>query len=379
MLGRFSESGKQLLLRSSVRFFSEQPHNIQAFHKSNLMHYCSQLPTFPALLSSLQAKQQFLTKQPVAYGIDLFLKEKISNPHFLSSPPAELMSAPLPHESKMVLLEEDEKKLQERLRQTLPPIFRSQIAKLTFYLLALVDVFDNQLAQRNYEAGLPDQENVSERVHGLQAAKMAALLGLPQDLIIAMLLHDIARPTHEEASHGHSNHHLEGAELLAPLGLSLPYTWYHAYAKFLLRECCPPYQALLSPVSAYSLSLQNKKLEPQINKLNALDSLSLAKQLYQLMFLRLFDDLSKVPALALTKKAEYLNDAAIRGLLFDQLSVHLQRLAKSKKDLHQVVGEFDAELDTAIDLLVRPKAYSNKPELYQRFRYLVEPLPGLKW
>lgn len=379
MLGRLSAVGKTLWSSSSPRFFSTVPHNLQHFHKTNLNQYCKQIPAFPTLLTKLQLKGQFLEKKPVSYSMDLFLTQKISNPHFLNYVPTQLMSQTLPAAQTTASACENATQLKESLDHKLPSAFKRLSNKLAFYLLLLVDVFNNKLAQRHYEPGVPDQENVSERLHGLQAAKLATLFGLPRDLILAMLFHDLARPTHEDATHGHSNHHLEGDHILAPLGLSLSYTGYHAYAKFLLRELCPPYQDLLSPVSALSLSVQNKKMESQLSKLNQLDSLSLAKNIYQLMFLRLFDDLSKVPALALDKKVQYLTDSAISRMLFDQLSAHLNELAKSGKDLHQVVVTMEDQLEVAMDLLLRPKEYSNNPQLYKHFWQLIEPQPGWRW
>ena len=379
MLGRLSVTGKSFWSRSSARFFSAVPHNLQVFYKSNLSQYCSQLPDFPSLLTKLKSKGQFLNTLPVSYNMSQFLEAKISNRHFLDYVPRQLMSQPLPEVKLSATSLYEEGKLKDSLKQKLPMAFKGLANELAFYLLLIVDVFNNQLAQRNYEAGVPDQENVSERLHGLQAAKLAALFGLPQDVILAMLLHDLARPTHENATHGHSNHHLEGDLILAPLGLSLSYTRYHAYAKFLLSELCPPYQALLSPVSATSLSLQNKSMQDQLKKLEQLDSLSLANCLYQLMLLRLFDDLSKVPTMALDKTVQYLNDSTISRMLVQQISQYLKAKVEDGKNVQAAVAVLEQQLELATELLLRPQAYSNNKNLYQEFFYLQEPKPGLKW
>jgi predicted HD phosphohydrolase len=248
----------------------------------------------------------------------------------------------------------------------IPEEFNQLSEKIKFFINVVIDILNNELAQRNYEAGVLDQENVSEREHGLQAGKIVFLLGSPLDHVLAMLLHDISRPSILSEVHSHVHHHKEGHIILAPLGLSIDYTLHHGVAKYFLKKMCPLYGKLISSVSQQSLAMQEKMLEEQFRILEKMDPDSRAAFVYKIMFMRLIDDFSKVPTLTLKTKPEYFNDNFIEQMIQTQISRHLNKLLVHNNNPEQTVTEYERKLDEALDLMIRAKEYSHHPELYQQ-------------
>src|SRR3990167_2871645 len=365
-MGMVLGTGRKMLMFARPMthcFFSRASHNLTQLKTAKLGVYFRAIPNCTTLLKALNSKGQFLGKEPLTYDANQFLQEEIPQHSFLEKTPIELMN----HSLRGTSFHSDSSQLERILTQSLPKEFKSLNRKITFYILLIEDVFTNKLAQRNYESGLPEYENVSEQLHGLQAGKLATLLGFSRNEVLAMLFHDLARPTHEQDDRGHASHHSEGHHILMPLGLSTSFAWYHAYAKFLLKELCEPYPTLLSPVSHRSLTLQKQNMLEQIANLHQHNSQALAKTLYKLMFLRLIDDFSKIPQMALNKNVEYLTQDKIRHLLLVQIIEHCEKMAKSVKNKKQTAGVFNNQLEIAMAHLLRPQAFSNNPALYREF------------
>lgn len=325
-------------------------HNMKIMKEASLALFCSDIPAFNVMLEQLQNQGLFAGVHTAAYTLDEFLQRQYPlAAECFSFSPVCLVAHALPDLSR------------EKAEWSLPGVCQPLAEKMEYYIRLILDVLDNRLAQRNYEAGLPDQENVSERVHALQAGKISLLMGMPQHEVLALLLHDIARPTMEDQHHGHVYHCEEGSVILAPLGLDTDYSWFHAFAKFLLNEFCPAYRALISPVSQLSLALQKDRFQRQLERLAALDARQLADFIHRIMFMRLIDDISKVPEAALETPAAYYDDGVIRGMLASQLQSHVSR---PEMQSAQSLTEYADRLDKAISLLSRAKTFSNHPQLY---------------
>jgi len=110
--------------------------------------------------------------------------------------------------------------------------------------------------------GLPyDGEPVDQLQHALQCAALARADGAKSDLVVAALLHDVARSPQvaDDPSDGaHANHGEQGARWLKPL-LGARVAWLaaaHVDAKRYLVATEPGYTAGLSEVSRRTLRAQ---------------------------------------------------------------------------------------------------------------------------
>jgi predicted HD phosphohydrolase len=337
------------------RFFATVPHNLTALSNSSLQMYLDRIPPIAQILERLipgyLCENEFIKD----YTIYDFLRERqyLANP-FLMATPASMMQTDLPltDDTRPTLLDCPDNMLPLR-------------DKIQSYIHMIIDVLNNELADRMYEAGLPEQENVSERQHALQAGKIAILLRMLDGEVLEMILHDIARSTVDDAGHGHQHHCKEGDDIVAPLGLPTDYAWHHALAKHLLFEFCEPYQQLISQVSVLSLQVQKNKFAEQAKRLNMLSDEELGMKIYQLMLMRLIDDVSKVPDLLLTEKPNYLDDERLQNRLTKQMNLQL-RLLNARDDFEVAIGVFEKKLNLAIEHMQRAKGYSRHPEIYGR-------------
>lgn len=363
------ESASQTALSDShATLYGPVSGNIPALKKANLKLYCDAIPDVSTMLPALQEQGLLANKTPVNYSMKDYLREHAYLEACFSQSPFELLSQPLPDTFK-------------RLPETiaLPSAFDDTdlICKLEFYLALIIDILNNKLAQQPYEA-VKHRENVTEQQHALQAGKISALLGMSLADVLAMLLHDIARPSINDPDHGHSNHCEEGRKILLPLGTT-NYAGNHAFAKYLLFHYCPPYKALISTVSKESLTIQTDTLQAQIHELMQLDGKPLAEAIYTLMFMRLMDDMSKAPEWKLTKmrageKPDYFDDLTIVRMMRIQLLTHLQNLAENSKDIDSTVADFKKQLDESLALLLRAQEHSNSPSLYKIYEDICDSL-----
>lgn len=329
--------------------------NLFALKKATLMHYCQHIAPFEKIIKTLQENGLFDSVSTVDYSINDFFTEFMQPPtNHLRMLLPELLAKPLPEFSSTTM--------------PIPADFPEALQKkIEYYIALIVDVLSNQLAQKPYEQRC-DQENVTERQHALQAGKICLLIGLPLDETIAMLLHDIARPSIDNAAHGHIHHCTEGSTILKPLGLSIDYAGLHAFAKYLLFNFCPDYKTLISTTSHYSLKIQSANLAQQIESLKGLSSNELAKILYKIMFMRLIDDMSKVPEQLLQNlcdgEVKYFDNATIKTMLHKQIYSEIARLSADPI--------FETNLDQAMELLLRAKSFSLNPSLYECFEPVIE-------
>ncbi len=352
----------------ATRFFSHSAHNLTHLTADTLNSFTSQVAPFPNILKKLQEMTYFQDKTPVDYNFSNFLGSKIYESHYLGCSATQLLGKSLPHSDIAI----PDEAVVNRVLTQVPPSFQPLVPKMEFYIHALCDVYQNELAKRNYEAGVPDQENVSEREHALQAGKISCVLGLSEDVMLALHFHDVARPTQADSEYGHVNHHDEGNRILSPLKLTVDYAWYHAFAKFLLKEFCPPYQRLMSPVSQYSLTKQAASFQAQVDKLSTLKSSNqLASTLYKIMLMRLIDDMSKVPRAELEKdgkKIEYVEDHVIKQILARRV---LQYCSVQMRQNSDEVASFERKIDDALQLMLRAREYTTNPGLYEKFDALI--------
>ncbi|GGH27414.1 phosphonate degradation operons associated HDIG domain protein [Cribrihabitans marinus] len=121
----------------------------------------------------------------------------------------------------------------------------------------LADIFE----RRGGEEYLGEPVTMAE--HMLQGATMAERGGLPEDIVVAALLHDIGHFTSEFGTFSmddtEDRHHEDaGAEVLAPFFPSIvtDCVRYHVAAKRYLCATRPDYFARLSDASVHSLKLQ---------------------------------------------------------------------------------------------------------------------------
>lgn len=331
-----------------------QAHNLKPLKNTHLKHYLEAILPLSEIITQLQARGLFKNVSKIDYTMAQFLKEKgLDENPVLKFTAVEMIKANTAlHPSLM------------DPTFHCPKEFSALKPKISFYLDVIHDVLNNQLAQRMYEAGVPEHENVSERQHALQAAKIASLLKLSNAEILALGFHDIARMTHDNESHGHANHGKEGDDITQPLGFSVDYSYLHTFAKQLLFEFCPPYKELISPVSAESLKIQTEKFVEQAMRLEVMPAEALMKCLCQIMLMRLIDDMSKVPdSLALDTSKEAL-DKTLQRLLPTQMEINLRKLALQADNETEMLEQFEQKLDVALALLTRAKDYSKNPTLY---------------
>lgn len=333
--------------------------NILALQESYLDLYCSNIEDFADILPILHKKGLFKHIEPIPYSMCDFLKAYFSDASpYARLSPMHLLAKPLPHSDFFQPLAETD---------TVPALFTSLSKPIHSYMAVLGEILNNQLAQRPYE-NLRDQENVTEQEHALQAGKIALLLGMQSSDVLALLFHDVARiPTADNALHGHSNHCEEGSTILSPLGLTVDYSGQHAFAKYLLYAFCPEYKALISPVSTFSLSIQEKKLQQSCLALQNMDAKQLANFMFQIMFMRLIDDMSKVPELELRKllggeKTDYFTSDMIQTLVKNQLFSTLKNLAENSNNAEETVRDMEAKLEAALSLMLKA------PDLYDKYK-----------
>lgn len=147
--------------------------------------------------------------------------------------------------------------------------------------------------------GLPyDGEPVDQLQHALQCAHHARKEGAPRDLVLAALLHDVARSPDvagEPFDDGRVHHGEQGARWLAPL-LGERVAWLagaHVEAKRYLVAAEPAYTAGLSAVSARTLRAQGGAMTAEEQA-----AFERHPDWREALRLRRWDDLAKDPAAA---------------------------------------------------------------------------------
>jgi predicted HD phosphohydrolase len=155
-------------------------------------------------------------------------------------------------------------------------------------------------------AGLPyDGEPVDQLEHALQCASLARSAGAGPELVVAALLHDIARaPAVAGIPYdGPREHHGEAAARWLEPRVGPRIAWLaeaHVPAKRYLVATDPGYRARLSSVSARTLSAQGGPMsEDEIAAFRSVPGWREAVEL------RLFDDRAKVPGAAVPGLACY--------------------------------------------------------------------------
>jgi predicted HD phosphohydrolase len=157
--------------------------------------------------------------------------------------------------------------------------------------------------------GLPyDGEPVDQLQHALQCADHARRSGAGRELVLAALLHDVARSPHvagEADDAGPLDHGQQGARWLAPL-LGAQVAWLagaHVAAKRYLVATESAYAAGLSAVSARTLRAQGGAMSPEeVATFEAHDGWRDA------VALRRWDDLGKDPDARVPGVAAYVDD-----------------------------------------------------------------------
>lgn len=128
----------------------------------------------------------------------------------------------------------------------------------------LADIFE----RRGGEEYLGEPVTMAE--HMLQGATIAEQNGMPEDIIVGALLHDIGHFTSEFGTYAPTDtedrHHEDaGAEVLAPFFPSVitDCVLYHVAAKRYLCATRPEYFKRLSPASVHTLELQGGPMSPE--------------------------------------------------------------------------------------------------------------------
>ncbi|SHJ33800.1 phosphonate degradation operons associated HDIG domain protein [Shimia gijangensis] len=113
-------------------------------------------------------------------------------------------------------------------------------------------------------------EPVTMAEHMLQGATIAEQNGMPEDIIVGALLHDIGHFTSEFGTYAPTDtedrHHEDaGAEVLAPFFPSVitDCVLYHVAAKRYLCATKPEYFKRLSPASVHTLELQGGPMDAE--------------------------------------------------------------------------------------------------------------------
>jgi predicted HD phosphohydrolase len=155
-------------------------------------------------------------------------------------------------------------------------------------------------------AGLPyDDEPVDQLQHALQAAALARAAGCEPDVVVAALLHDIARAPAVAGLRfdGPHEHHGAVAErwLTPRVGARIAaLAESHVDAKRYLVATEPEYAALLSPVSVQTLRGQGGPMaDVELDEFRSRPDWGLA------LTLRRFDDAAKVPGAAVPPLESY--------------------------------------------------------------------------
>ncbi|WP_133139879.1 hypothetical protein [Legionella genomosp. 1] len=337
--------------------------NYRNLLKTNLAVYLNEFPDFPELLELLKKKGFFKGKEAIPYTAADFIKSLNLSEQQLQATPVELLASSSPI-------------LDEAKEYTFPAELSDLHQALNCYVELITDVLQNKLAQKPYE-NPGAQENVTEQEHALEAGKLSLILLNRLEYVLALLCHDIARPSINDPVYGHSRHCQEGSDILAPLGLSLDYAGHHAFAKYLLYLCCPSYKQLISNTSKSTLKIQEQGLSAEIEDLNSMDVQSLAKTFYMLMFMRLIDDESKVSIIDVKRQLrgrplDFFDAETIQTLVCRQLGRHLQeRLAKGEA-IQEVRDAIELKLNKAFTLLLRARDASNAPQLYEKYKSVLD-------
>lgn len=143
-------------------------------------------------------------------------------------------------------------------------------------------------------------EEITQRSHALQAALIAHLAGAPEDLIIALMLHDIGQISSKEhlgdLQYLHAQHDEVGAEWLKTHGFPdfvCDVVRFHTAAKVILCIENTLYFDALSQASKDSYFIQRDKYlsEPNLVTLNAL---SHHPRVEDIKYARRCDDMAKI-------------------------------------------------------------------------------------
>ena len=158
-------------------------------------------------------------------------------------------------------------------------------------------------------AGLPyDAEPVDQLAHALQCAHLARTSGGERDLVVAALLHDIARaPAVAGVPYdGEREHHGETAARWLEPRVGARIAWLaaqHVPAKRYLVATDESYAQRLTPVSARTLAAQGGPMSArEIEQFEASPDWRLA------ISLRRFDDLGKDPQAVVPGLDDYTDD-----------------------------------------------------------------------
>ncbi|MDR3476462.1 MAG: hypothetical protein P4M14_00340 [Gammaproteobacteria bacterium] len=347
MLARFRQPIQRTVSHCYPRFFSQQSyHNVEMLKSISLVNIFASLPNFDHILKKLQSHHYFPNQSPVSYDSHQALRQLFPN----GDKKLHHSAVTLLTDSTPVVLPSTETVVHP---DHLASHFKQLASPINLYIDKLCQVLANTLAERNYEAGLPDSENVSERVHALQAGLVAYRLGLSHVNIAALLLHDISRCTKEDIAHSHRFHHTESSKILSPLGAVKNYTSHHPFAKFLLYEFSEVYRThLLSPLSQNSLKMQSDSFAASVRRLSIHQNEKLAEALFQLMAMRAIDDFSKVPEHLLQANltaSHYFDNDTIKKLLVHVMVNHLILLNPDEA----TVSQFRSDLSAAMKILSR--------------------------
>lgn len=356
---------------TSVTLFQPLPQSLEALEKTTIEKILNEIPDYSVILAKLQEQGLFLDKTSSDFTIKQFIKKYFAEvSSILQSSSFELLTQPLRNLIQSMLAPSDAYPL-ELVEYALFP-------RVDCYIDLLNDVLENTLAQKPYEQ-LSDRENVTEREHGLQAGKIAVLLGMPLDDTLALLFHDIARPSVDDPKHADQHHALEGGVILSPLGLSIDYSSSHAFAKYILHTFSSSYRELISSTSLRTLALQSKDLPSQLGDLGSLDGDELAVAIYKIVLMRVIDDNSKAPTSELTKRLDgkdpvYFNHQQIREMLHKQMAINLFRITQKDGNKDEIIQQFEEQLNASILLLLRAEKYSLHPDIYKMHPTVIEEL-----
>jgi hypothetical protein len=355
------------MLRFSLvnRFFTTLPnHNLSALTKRPLEFFIRSLPSPATMMNSLK-KQGYFPKQTALASsktVASYLQEDGFDYTKMQATPAELLAEPL------------QLAFTGGKFSALNKPYKPLIPLLNSYVATIVAVFGDRLAKRPYDPKEQLNENTTERGHAFEAFVIAHHLRArdKNKFAVLALQHDIARSTVADVHYGDRNHHEEADRILEPQGYShtmaTRFPLLHPFAKYLWAQYSLPYrEELLSPVSAYSLTVQHNAAAAMMRQLDELyyspdpqlqaqKSEELAVLILRMMVLRLVDDAAKV---ALPEAEYLLTPEQLDRLITEQLVAHIHTLSSG------YCGQYKESLANALTLLRRTKLDSNYPERYQ--------------
>lgn len=143
-------------------------------------------------------------------------------------------------------------------------------------------------------------ESITQQDHALQAAYLAKTSKAPDEIVLALLLHDIGQLTNAtyigQTTHLHTSHDEEGFAWLKEYGFSefvCEFARFHTLAKIILCELNPGYYDTLSKASQESYHLQKAKfLQPEYQSL--VHQFLSHPRLEEFLFARRCDDGAKI-------------------------------------------------------------------------------------